>query len=292
MRILRRCICYGAFPSVFLLAQYSAYWGMKKGIEHTVLLAVITFCTAAIIVVLERIHPAYHRWNESHQDVKTDAIHALVSQMFMPKLLEFTILAVVLNVSSTLSSQMEGLLWPHSWGIGFQLILAMLVSQFGEYWWHRFVHENPLFWRLHAIHHSSKRLYWLNAARFHPLDTAVSYCIAVIPLGLLGINPEVLLLISVWIAVHGLFQHCNIRLRLGILNYVFSMAELHRWHHSLCLEEANSNYGNNIIFWDLVFGTFYHPKDKDASVDIGLSDISDFPQDYIGQVIAPFRWRW
>ena len=64
-----------------------------------------------------------------------------------------------------------------------------------------------------------------------------------------------LLLYTVWVSVHGLFQHCNVRLRLGPLNYIFSMCELHRWHHSLKLEEANSNYGNNILFWDLVFDT-------------------------------------
>ena len=292
MDILRLCICYGSFPLVFLAAQFSAYWGIKQGFEHPIVLAAIVICTALIILILERIHPAHKRWNQSHQDIATDATHALISQIVLPKLLEFTILAVILGFSIQLSESMNLILWPDSWSIGLQLILAMLISQFGEYWWHRLLHEQPLLWRLHSIHHSPERLYWLNAARFHPLDTAGSYCIAVIPLGILGIGPDVLLLISVWIAVHGLFQHCNIHLRLGPLNYIFSMAELHRWHHSLQLEEANNNYGNNIIFWDLIFGTFYLPKDKDASGDIGLANTSDFPKDYLGQLVVPWRWKW
>ena len=69
------------------------------------------------------------------------------------------------------------------------------------------------------------------------------------------------------------------------------MAELHRWHHSLKLEEANSNYGNNILFWDLVFGTVYYPRDRTASADIGLSDMDGFPADYLGQVLSPLRWE-
>jgi sterol desaturase/sphingolipid hydroxylase (fatty acid hydroxylase superfamily) len=171
------------------------------------------------------------------------------------------------------------------------LVLTMLVSQFGEYIAHRSMHEVPLLWRLHATHHSPGRLYWLNAARFHPIDTALLFFLGTTPLVLLGAPAEMFLLLLVWTSVHGLFQHCNIRLRLGPLNYVFSMAELHRWHHSLKLEEANANYGNNILFWDLVFGTVHYPKDRAASADIGLSDLPDFPKDYLGQVLSPWRWR-
>jgi sterol desaturase/sphingolipid hydroxylase (fatty acid hydroxylase superfamily) len=66
------------------------------------------------------------------------------------------------------------------------------------------------------------------------------------------------------------------------------MAELHRWHHSLDIEEANRNYGNNILFWDIVFGTVYWPKDRDASATIG-NNIPDYPKGYLGQLMAPFR---
>ncbi len=69
------------------------------------------------------------------------------------------------------------------------------------------------------------------------------------------------------------------------------MAELHRWHHSLKLAEANTNYGNNIIFWDIVFGTLFWPKNRDASEAIGLSDLPAFPRGYFGQLASPFRWR-
>jgi len=87
-----------------------------------------------------------------------------------------------------------------------------------------------------------------------------------------------------------LFQHCNVRLRLGPLNYIFSMAELHRWHHSLKLEEANTNYGNNTIFWDIVFGTMFYPSGREAAAEVGLSGLPRFPQRYLGQLLSPLRW--
>jgi sterol desaturase/sphingolipid hydroxylase (fatty acid hydroxylase superfamily) len=283
---------YAFFPLHFAGALMAGYWAYSQGYSASVVLAVVTGVTAAIIFVLERVHPAHPEWNRSQKDVGTDSLHALVSMIMLPKLLEFMLLHVAfITAASEVANASDGAgLWPSHWPLAAQVGLALLISQFGEYWVHRTMHTVPLLWRLHATHHSPGRLYWLNAARFHPLDTATSYLVGMVPLLTLGVEGEVILLFHVWISVHGMYQHCNVRLKLGPLNYIFSMAELHRWHHSLLIEEANQNYGNNIIFWDLVFGTFYHPKDREASSDIGLSEMPHFPTDYIGQVLSPFQW--
>jgi sterol desaturase/sphingolipid hydroxylase (fatty acid hydroxylase superfamily) len=181
--------------------------------------------------------------------------------------------------------------WPGDAPLLLQLVLALLVTQFFEYWWHRLSHEHPILWRLHATHHSPQRLYWLNAGRFHPLDTVGSVSVSLLVVICLGAEGDLVVMLGIWVAVHGLYQHCNVDLRLGPLNYIFSMAELHRWHHSRVLEEANANYGNNIILWDLVFGTFYWPQDRQPSSHIGLSDHPNFPTEYWGQVMSPFRWH-
>ena len=229
-------------------------------------------------------------WNRSRRDVRTDAMHALVSMAMVPPLVEMGLRVGLLAVAIEISKVAGFALWPTLWPLFGQLVLAMLVSQFGEYWLHRLAHETRFLWRFHATHHSPERLYWLNAARFHPIDTALGSVASLTPLLVLGAGPEVLLLVSVWIGVHGMFQHCNIDLRLGPLNYIFSMAELHRWHHSRRLEEANANYGNNIIFWDIVFGTRYHPHDREASSRVGLVGLDAFPRNYLGQILSPFQW--
>lgn len=282
---------YGLFPLHFFGALVAAHFAFAAGYSPAVILAVISAITATMLLIVERLHPAHPHWNQTQSDVGTDALHALVSMILLPKLLEILLASALVTAAAALATQFDGAgIWPSHWPIAAQLVLALVISQFGEYWVHRCMHTVPILWRLHATHHSPGRLYWLNAARFHPLDTATSYVVSMIPLLLLGVEGELIVLFHVWVSVHGMFQHCNVHLRLGPLNYVFSMAELHRWHHSLVLEEANRNFGNNIIFWDLVFGTFYHPSDKDASADIGLSDLPHFPQDYVGQVLSPFRW--
>ena len=283
---MRKLITYGLFPTVFITALATAVWSIGAGVSHGLALVCITAGTIVVVALFERIHPAHEEWNTAQGDVITDLWHGLVSNVTLPEVLKLTVMAAMLSFGV---ADDEGLgLWPHDWSLGAQLALALIVGQFGEYWAHRLLHTVPFLWRFHAVHHSPERLYFLNAARFHPVDTALLFSVGLMPLMLLGVGSDLMLLMMTWISVHGLFQHCNIHLRLGPLNYIFSMAELHRWHHSLNLEEANRNFGNNILFWDIVFGTVYWPKDKDASEQIG-NNIPGYPKGYIAQLRAPFK---
>ena len=91
-------------------------------------------------------------------------------------------------------------------------------------------------------------------------------------------------------AVHGIFQHANLQLRLGPLNHFFSMAELHRWHHSKTIEEANHNYGQTVIVWDTLFGTRFLPADREPPEAIGIPDLPAFPMTWWAQIRSPFQW--
>lgn len=291
MTLLRAAITYLSFPVTFVASLVAGWYAFRAGGSAGMILFLVTLASLVLVAIFERVHPEHVEWNRSRGDVGTDLVHALVSMVSLPPILEAALAAVLLGVAADLATLSPFTLWPHTWPIVGQLLLAMIVSQFFEYWVHRLCHTVPLLWRLHATHHSPHRLYWLNAARFHPLDTTLSVSVSFASFMVLGVGEEVFLLASIWVAVHGMFQHCNVRLRLGPLNWIFSMAELHRWHHSPVLEEANNNYGNNLLFWDIVFGTVYYPKDREARVGVGLSDMPDFPQDYVGQLLSPWRWK-
>ncbi len=290
MAWLRNVLTVGLFPTNMVLALAIAWWSTQASLSAPVVLVALAVTSAGIVFLAERVHPAHPQWNRSQGDVATDLIHTLVSQATVPELVRLALLAGFVGVAEDLHQAWGGSLWPQQWPIVLQLCMAMAISGLGEYWAHRLLHETPWLWRLHATHHSPKRLYFLNASRFHPLDVVLLYSLFFVPLLLLGVGPEVMLLQTVWIMIHGMYQHCNVHLRLGPLNWIFSMAELHRWHHSLKLEEANTNYGNNILLWDIVFGTVYWPRHTDASPDIGLADLPDFPQDWWGQMRSPFDW--
>lgn len=243
------------------------------------------------IALWERFTPNHIEWNRSHGDVVTDALHAAVSALATIPLARLTVDVVAIALAPALSSLVGTGLWPAAWPLVAQLALALVIVELPQYWLHRWQHERDWLWRFHAVHHSAPRLYWLNAARFHPLDLGLLYAVGYLPLVLLGCPEIVIALFFLFDAVFGMLQHSNIHVRLGALNYVFSMAEPHRWHHSRVLEEANTNYGSNLIVWDLVFGTFALPSDREPPREIGIAGLRDFPGGYAAQIAAPFRWR-
>ena len=87
-------------------------------------------------------------------------------------------------------------------------------------------------------------------------------------------------------SVNGLFQHSNVKLRYGWLNYVVGSAETHRWHHARDPKVASCNFGNTTIVWDLVFGTWHLPRDRSIE-DIGIPDRA-YPRTFWRQMAQPF----
>jgi len=179
-------------------------------------------------------------------------------------------------------------LWPTELNIVFQLVFALVISEFGLYWFHRGCHEIPFLWRFHKIHHNPERLYWFNATRFHYLDVTLLQVCGAVPLLLLGAEAKMIALVTIFSTVHGYWQHINAEQDQRLLNYFFSGPELHRWHHNLEPEIANHNYGNNLIVWDHVFRTFYWPKDKNEQVkNIGAE--GSFSNNVISMTFDPFK---
>ena len=223
------------------------------------------------VFVLEKLQPHCRAWHPSWRtNVRTDVSTLLINGALTAAISEPLKLTLFALLGALLASALPWSLWPDSQPLFVQLCLALLVGDLGSYWYHRKVHEWPIGWRFHAVHHSSDRLYWLNGARFHFLDITLYNLAATLPLALLGAGTEIFLLVALFTACHGYFQHGNVRVQLGPLNYIFSMAELHRWHHSKEVEVANHNYGNNTIIWDWVFGSYYWPKGElQASDDVG-----------------------
>jgi sterol desaturase/sphingolipid hydroxylase (fatty acid hydroxylase superfamily) len=287
MRLLFR---YGFFPILFTGALAAGMALMRNGVAPMFAVSGITLATAGAIALAERIQPRFVSWGVSRGDIPTDLAHTIFSTLLPPEIIRAATIGVLTAGAIALSNLAGTSLWPSSIPLPLQLLFGMLLSEFGSYWAHRAMHESDVLWRLHAVHHSAERLYWLNAGRFHPLDTALQYLGQSIPLILLGAPAEIIALFSLWTAVHGMFQHANLDIRLGPLNWIFSMAELHRWHHSQLVEESNTNYGANVCFWDIVFGTRFLPVDREPPEEIGIADMPTVPTGFVAHLASPFRW--
>lgn len=259
-----------------------------KNPEPMIAVALLSYL---ILPLLERLHPNCKHWLKSQNDIITDIAHLFFSIGFSALLRALLVYVFFLILNSN-EHAFSLLPWPSDTPLWMQACLGLIIAEFGEYWRHRVFHEWHLTWRFHAVHHCSKRLYFLNATRFHVVDLCIGGLSSAIPLTLCGATPEIAILVGVFTGLHGNWQHANVRYKLGWLNYIFAAAEAHRWHHSSIIRHSNSNYGNNLIIWDLVFGTFCIPKKAQDFSQMGLGEHDQyFPTSWWQQQRVPFFWK-
>ncbi len=270
------------YPAVMALgfASHAVLQDLGLSLAAATYLAVAA--AALAILVYERLLPYRDAWSAGRGEIVNDTLYLGLVQMLLPKLLGFAALLGAVRLAAVAPAG----LWPHDWPVVIQAVLMLLAADFLRYWLHRAAHKWPPLWRLHAVHHAPKLLYWLNVGRFHPIEKALQYLFDALPFVLLGVAEPVLAVYFVFYAINGFFQHSNCRVRLGPLNYLISGPELHRWHHSRLPRESNSNYGNNLIVWDLLFGTRFLPEDR-AVGELGLLN-RDYPADFVRQLATPF----
>lgn len=260
--------------------------GISAALWFPALLAGAAIC----IAWLERVLPYDPNWNRSRGDLGVDCLHGVVSGLLTVEVVRFLWLLACLPIAAWLSKTLGSTLWPGEWPAVTQLALAVVASEPLQYCAHRLSHQRDRLWSWHATHHSAERLYWLNTLRDHPLGVALQFSSQFVPLILLGCPERILQAWGLFSSVHGMLQHSNIDLRLGALHWIFSSADLHRWHHSPRVDEANHNYGALLSCCDLAFGTYFLPPRR-APAHPGLADLPQFPRSYLAQLGVPFRWR-
>ena len=232
-----------------------------------------------MVTLLELKFPHRAEWRPPVSEVKTDLGFMTIVQLAFPPLMGFVFTYALIEPARALNLPISAL-WPHGWPIWVQALLMILTVDFLRYWLHRAAHQNDTLWRLHSVHHSVEQMYWLNTARFHLIEKAMQMTLDSLPFLLMAVDPTVLALYYVAYATNGFFQHCNIELRYGFLNYIVGSAETHRWHHSRIPRESNANYGNTVIVWDLLFGTWFLPRER--SVQRARPSRSRIPEVVLG----------
>lgn len=269
---------YGAYPACMALVLFGVALAPSRQIPLAWLVGVVA-CALTVVALLERWFPFDARWQVADRDFPADVVHAIVNLLVM----HAAVLGFVLLRASV---GWEGLWWPGDWPYLAQVFLAGLPLDLSLYAVHRLSHRYGFLWRMHSIHHSSRRLYWLNGERRHPLHAALMAGPGLLVLGVLGTPAEV---VGGWfaiLAVHLAFQHANVDYRVGPLRNLLGVAELHRWHHRERFEDAQVNYGEFWLLWDHCFGTFYQPSSPLGRVGIEGDPV---PSRYGEQLAYPFR---
>ncbi len=176
------------------------------------------------------------------------------------------------------------------------VVITLLMLDFAIYCRHVISHKWPWLWRLHRVHHSDIAIDASTAVRFHPLEIMLSLLYKSVWIVLLGAEPFAVILFEVILNGAATFNHANVNIpeRVDrVLRYVIITPDMHRIHHSVLREEADSNYGFSISLWDRLFKTYTKkPSQPQPVMDIGLEYLRT-PRDlgFFKLLLLPFKSR-
>lgn len=285
----RAILSWLVYPLLTGGGVYAAWRLLSAGVPLAVSVVVVTAAATGAVIVLERLVPYSRDWQRILPDLPTDAGHLILGNT-AAEIFRLLMVGPFLALSTYLAGVAGSPLWPAHLPMIFQLFLALILAEFGGYWGHRLMHERPLLFRMHAVHHSAERIYFMTGARNHAIEVVFLAALALFPLLVLGAGEVVIGLVAGFSGIHYMLQHANIDIRLGPFKYIINGPEMHRYHHSRKLVEANANYAGVLLLWDWVFGTIFRPPSgKTPPIDVGLTDMPAFPQGLWGQLASPFR---
>ena len=245
---------YGLQPG--LMVGVLALWYYNQE-SLWVYLFVVVFLQV-LLGVLEYIWPARPEWVHAPRYKGALVGVFVVTYLFG---LFFADPANAATVNTALSGLRESLgldIWPSDWPIVLQAVLALFISEFIWYWLHRAEHAWQWLWRVsgHGSHHAFQNLGAINAGANHPLEILLVLALpsAIVEL-LFGAGAAVggayLLLLTL-----AFLAHSNLDLNSNVIGWLFTTNRYHIHHHSVVLEESNTNFGCAVILWDRLFGTF------------------------------------
>lgn len=165
-----------------------------------------------------------------------------------------------------------------------QVLEVIFLCDLSVYWAHRLAHRIDFLWRFHRVHHTTKKLDWIAAYREHPLDNVYTRVVENLPAFILGFPLETLAGFMVFRGLWSLYIHSNTDISIGYLKYLIGSPILHHWHHEV---EMNSrcNFTNLSPLMDILFGTFYDPKDKKPK-NYGIPE--KISHNYFLLILSPF----
>jgi alkylglycerol monooxygenase len=148
--------------------------------------------------------------------------------------------------------QMNWLMW----------IALFLGIDFIFYWVHRWAHAIKIGWAAHSPHHSAEEMNFFVALRASVTMRLFSF-LFFWPLVLIGFRPEHIVMMTGIHLFQAFLHHTELVPKLWKpIEFLFTTPSHHRVHHGMNFAYLDKNFGEFLIIWDRLFGTFAEEKEK------------------------------
>ena len=202
--------------------------------------------------------------------------------------------AAAVGVAAFAAENGWGLLNYYSLPAMVAVVVSIIAMDFVIYLQHVMVHAVPALWRLHRVHHADLDYDVTTGARFHTVEIILSMLIKFATIIVLGPPVVAVVIFEVVLNATAMFNHGNVSLPKGldrVLRWFLVTPDMHRVHHSVEDDEANSNFGFSLPWWDRLFGTYRdQPRGGHEGMTIGIHTFRNMKQvSWLpGMLVLPF----
>jgi alkylglycerol monooxygenase len=141
-------------------------------------------------------------------------------------------------------------------------VLLLLGIDFIFYWVHRWGHHINIMWAAHSPHHSSEEMNFFVALRASVTQRLFSFFFFW-PLTIIGFRPiDIYAMTGIHLFI-AFLHHTELIPKLWRwIELIFTTPSHHRVHHGINFRYLDKNFGEFLIIWDRLFGTFAEEKEK------------------------------
>lgn len=264
---------------------------LTLGFDPGLTLFALTVANITLIAGLELWLPEKAEWNwTGDRQVFNDLAHGGALQL--GGALGNSLLVVLFaTLGGKFAAQNHLGLWPTAWPLWTQVIGAMLIVDFFDYWKHRAYHDWPIAWPIHALHHNADRMHVFKGARLHFLEATIRALVVFSPLVVLGAPSRVLFWVAAVMNFGGNLNHSNLMQKLPRwVHAVFTTQRTHWLHHSKDYGRGTCNFASFSPLFDHLFGTFRQPLDEPVP-EMGIAP-DPIPGNLAAQLASPILWPW
>ncbi len=159
---------------------------------------------------------------------------------------------------------------------------------------HVIFHAVPALWRIHRMHHTDLDFDVTTGIRFHPFEMVISMAFKLAAVVALGTPAAAVLAFEVLLNATSMFNHGNLGIPVRadrMLRWFVVTPDMHRVHHSIVVDETNSNFGFNLPWWDRLLGTYRdQPRAGHEHMTIGIEHFREPVELRLDlMLVQPFR---
>jgi sterol desaturase/sphingolipid hydroxylase (fatty acid hydroxylase superfamily) len=217
----------------------------------------------AFVQTMEWVNERHAGWRINRQELLTDLFYVLLGITAISWASETLATNPMVEAKESL-----GLSTPWIGELPFlvQVAAVMLLVEFGQYWLHRWMHNNAWLWSTHAPHHHITQLNAMKGYVGNPIEL---FLISLSVLAFLDFDKAPMFAALNALGAISYYAHANVRADPPKwFSFFFTTIQHHSLHHTAkSFEDTRCNYGNCVILFDRMFGTFREGESDIAGQD-------------------------